>query len=94
MELKLNSQDLIVCSVYLSVKAFSNIKLSSEGTVTAKLVDLLSGTNGVLLAALAGTFGEPHSILDSVLLTLCRYIRVWLIVGLFFADHCSSIDSS
>lgn len=48
---------LIFCSIYLTVKAFSAISFVNAPTVSQKIVTLLSGPNGVLLAALVSTFG-------------------------------------
>ncbi|KAF8322251.1 glycosyltransferase family 2 protein [Clavulina sp. PMI_390] len=48
---------LIVCSFWLTVKAFQSLSLSGKTTIAAKLGYLLSGTSGTLLAALAATFG-------------------------------------
>ncbi|KAG8923114.1 Chitin synthase, class 2, partial [Tulasnella sp. 408] len=48
---------LIFCSIYLTVKAFSQINFVNAPTVGQKITTLLSGPNGVLLAALVSTFG-------------------------------------
>lgn len=48
---------LIFCSIYLSIKAFSAISFKNAPTVAEKFTTLLSGPNGVLLAALVSTFG-------------------------------------
>ncbi|KAG8983152.1 Chitin synthase, class 2, partial [Tulasnella sp. 427] len=48
---------LIFCSVFLTVKAFTMISFASAPTFAQKLGVLLSGPNGVLLAALASTLG-------------------------------------
>lgn len=49
---------LIVCSIWLSVKAFASA-LNAEGakTVLQKLAGLVKASNGVLVAALASTIG-------------------------------------
>jgi chitin synthase len=48
---------LLVCAVFLTVKAFTNISFADAPTLKDKLIDLFTGTNGVLLAALASTYG-------------------------------------
>ncbi|KAH8924519.1 glycosyltransferase family 2 protein [Atractiella rhizophila] len=48
---------LLVCAVILTVKAFSAINFTSAPTIQDKIHVLLTGTNGVLLAALVSTYG-------------------------------------
>lgn len=48
---------LFFCSIFLTVKAFSAISFVNAPTVGMKITTLLSGPNGVLLAALVSTFG-------------------------------------
>ncbi|KAG9092512.1 Chitin synthase, class 2, partial [Ceratobasidium sp. 392] len=48
---------LIFCSLYLTVLSFKQVKFSAGSSVGQKIGELLSGTNGVLMAALVATFG-------------------------------------
>lgn len=48
---------LLVCAFVLVGKAFSNVDFSNDPTVADKIKDFVSGSNGVILAALASTFG-------------------------------------
>ena len=45
------------CAIYLTIKAFTQIDFKNAATIGDKIVVLLTGTNGVLLAALMSTFG-------------------------------------
>ncbi|KAM0752694.1 class III chitin synthase [Meredithblackwellia eburnea MCA 4105] len=48
---------LMVCAVILTIHAFTAIDFNDAPTVVDKVQILFNGTNGVLLAALASTFG-------------------------------------
>jgi len=48
---------LIICSIYLTVKSFASLDFKSQPTFGDKFAYLVSGTSGVLLAALVATFG-------------------------------------
>ncbi|CAE6538549.1 unnamed protein product [Rhizoctonia solani] len=48
---------LIFCSIYLTVLAFKGVSFTSGSSTGQKIGELLSGTNGVLMAALVATFG-------------------------------------
>ncbi|KAG8725108.1 Chitin synthase, class 2 [Ceratobasidium sp. 395] len=48
---------LIFCSLYLTVLSFKQVSFSANSSVGQKIGELLSGTNGVLMAALVATFG-------------------------------------
>lgn len=48
---------LIVCSIWLTVLAFKGISFTAGSSGAQKVGELLSGTNGVLMAALVATFG-------------------------------------
>ena len=47
----------MVCAVWLTVKAFQQISFQNAPTVVDKVRTLVTGTNGVLLAALISTYG-------------------------------------
>lgn len=53
----ITSAYLIFASVFLTVKAFASIHLSTQETISGKIRELLSGQNGVLMAALVSTYG-------------------------------------
>lgn len=48
---------LMFCSIFLTVKAFSSINTANDHTVGDYLKTFLSGSNGVLIAALLATYG-------------------------------------
>ncbi|CAE6360610.1 unnamed protein product [Rhizoctonia solani] len=48
---------LIVCSLWLTVRAFQAVTFTAGSSTGQKLGELLQGTNGVLMAALVATFG-------------------------------------
>ncbi|KDQ17353.1 glycosyltransferase family 2 protein [Botryobasidium botryosum FD-172 SS1] len=48
---------LIVCSLWLTIMSLKTISFGNATTIGEKLINLVSGTNGVLLAALVATFG-------------------------------------
>ncbi|KAJ1311786.1 hypothetical protein OPQ81_010252 [Rhizoctonia solani] len=48
---------LIVCSLWLTVLAFKGVTFTAGSSTGQKVGELLSGTNGVLMAALVATFG-------------------------------------
>ncbi|CAE6439438.1 unnamed protein product [Rhizoctonia solani] len=48
---------LILCSIWLTVLAFKDITFTSGSSTGQKVEQLLTGTNGVLMAALVATFG-------------------------------------
>ncbi len=67
---------LLVCAFILVGKAFGNVDLSDDPTVGDKLEDITGGPNGVILAALASTFGVY--IVSSLL-----YLDFWHILTSF-----------
>ncbi|KAG8965037.1 Chitin synthase, class 2 [Tulasnella sp. 419] len=48
---------LIFCSIYLTVKSFGQVSFEHAPSFGDKIVTLFSGPNGILLAALASTYG-------------------------------------
>ncbi|KAG8689825.1 Chitin synthase, class 2 [Ceratobasidium sp. 423] len=48
---------LIFCSLFLTVLAFKGVTFTSGSSTGQRIGELLSGTNGVLMAALVATFG-------------------------------------
>lgn len=68
---------LIACAFILVVRAFQNISFTAaETTIADKVLSIISGTNGVILAALASTYGIY--IVSSIL-----YLDFWHIVTSF-----------
>lgn len=47
----------MACAILLTIKAFTAIDFAGDNTIGDKILTMLSGTNGVLLAALVSTFG-------------------------------------
>ena len=67
---------LLICAFILVVKAFQNIDFTNDPTISDKVLDMITGTNGVILAALASTFGVY--IVSSLL-----YLDFWHMVTSF-----------
>ncbi|GAA94465.1 glycosyltransferase family 2 protein [Mixia osmundae IAM 14324] len=48
---------LLVCAVWLTIKAFTGIQWNGASTIGEKVGELLTGSNNVLVAALVSTYG-------------------------------------